>query len=275
PRHPPPGRSRPARRHVLHLRRALDLWSAGQAPAHGRPARRPSARDPARALRRAPPGSDRAPHPPAAAGREPGRHGRAARAHPAPMRGRLPRHRRHSHLDPAVRRGIPHDIEVSSLPREGNSAGGGDPAASPAERSPKNTWRPRSVTQAPPIQRTRQMAARSLFSLLRRSFGRFVPASAVIQEWEWYARDYARENSSAPVRLGVEWNRPDVVGVDASADALVQYLDRELIAPLLGTPEVVLEIGSGGGRFTEVLLARAKRVIAADASPTMLKLLKR
>jgi SAM-dependent methyltransferase len=51
-------------------------------------------------------------------------------------------------------------------------------------------------------------------------------------------------------------------------------LDRVVFAPFLETNDVMLEIGPGGGRFTELLLPKCRRLIAVDTSPTMLDLLR-
>jgi ubiquinone/menaquinone biosynthesis C-methylase UbiE len=65
------------------------------------------------------------------------------------------------------------------------------------------------------------------------------------------------------------------MGIDvATAEEIVPYLDRVVFEPFLGTCEVILEIGPGAGRFTEVLLPKCKRLIAVDTSETMLELLR-
>ena len=112
-----------------------------------------------------------------------------------------------------------------------------------------------------------------------RAFGRFVPATPVVEEWEWYARNHARGDGGKDGKpLGDEWNTPGVIGADVDAAELVRYLDARVFGPFLepiapiGT---ILEIGAGGGRFTGLLAAKAARVLAADSSPTMLRLLAR
>lgn len=94
----------------------------------------------------------------------------------------------------------------------------------------------------------------------------------VAREWEWYARDHRRTGGAR--RLGEEWNDPAVIGMDVAAHEIVGHLDRTLIAPFLGEVDSLLEIGSGGGRFTEVLARRARRVHATDTSPTMVRILR-
>jgi ubiquinone/menaquinone biosynthesis C-methylase UbiE len=92
----------------------------------------------------------------------------------------------------------------------------------------------------------------------------------VAEGWETYARRRRDED-----RLGDEWNDPKVVGLAvASADEILPYLDRVVFSPFLGTTDVLLEIGPGGGRFTEILLPKCRRLIAVDTSPTMLELLR-
>lgn len=98
--------------------------------------------------------------------------------------------------------------------------------------------------------------------------------SPVSEEWEWYARDHRRSGRGPSTNLGDEWNRPEVIGIDAPADRVLAELDARVFAPFLGRPDTLLEIGSGGGRFTELLLGKARRVIAADTSPTMIRLLR-
>ncbi len=112
---------------------------------------------------------------------------------------------------------------------------------------------------------------------LKRALGRFVPATSVVEEWEWYARNHARVAvGAAGGNLGDEWNTPAVIGVDVAAAQLVSHLDKQVFAPFFEslTPiGTVLEIGAGGGRFTAVLADHATTVLAGDAAPTMLTLL--
>lgn len=93
----------------------------------------------------------------------------------------------------------------------------------------------------------------------------------IAQGWEKYAQDFVSEGGK---HLGEEWNEPEVIGVDASADGIVSYLDEKVLTPFLGRCKVLLEIGPGGGRFTEILLPKCDRLIAADTSPKMLTLLR-
>jgi ubiquinone/menaquinone biosynthesis C-methylase UbiE len=91
----------------------------------------------------------------------------------------------------------------------------------------------------------------------------------VAEGWETYARRH-RERE----RLGEEWNEPEVIGIDvATPEEILPYLDRVVVAPFLGTCDILLEIGPGGGRFTEILLPKCRRLIAVDTSETMLELL--
>lgn len=101
----------------------------------------------------------------------------------------------------------------------------------------------------------------------------FRQPDSVAQEWEWYARDHQRTRPGAP--LGDEWNTPMVVGLEVHDESVVAYIDRTIIEPFIGQAATVLEIGAGGGRFTEVLARRATRLIATDTSPTMLLLLRK
>ncbi len=109
--------------------------------------------------------------------------------------------------------------------------------------------------------------------MLERLAWLFRQPNSVIQEWEWYARNHQRTRSGA--HLGDEWNDPVVVGLEAPGEGVVACIDRMLIAPFIGEAETILEIGSGGGRFTDALARRAKRLIATDTSPTMVSLLRK
>lgn len=94
----------------------------------------------------------------------------------------------------------------------------------------------------------------------------------VSEGWESYAR---RHSTKTGGHLGDEWNQPETVGMDVPAGRMLPYLDKEIFAPFLQTPEVILEIGPGGGRFTEMLLPKCTTLIAAETAPTMLRLLRR
>jgi SAM-dependent methyltransferase len=94
-------------------------------------------------------------------------------------------------------------------------------------------------------------------------------AATVAEGWE----TYAQKRRSEP-RLGEEWNDPAAIGADvATAEEILPYLDRVVFEPFLGTCDVILEIGPGGGRFTEVLLPKCKKLIAVETSKAMLGLL--
>lgn len=94
----------------------------------------------------------------------------------------------------------------------------------------------------------------------------------IAQGWEHYASHY--DTNESPY-LGDEWNNPDMIGIDVPADQIVPYLEEQMFTSFLKTDtiEVLLEIGPGGGRFTQILLSKCQKLIAADTSPTMLKLL--
>jgi len=94
----------------------------------------------------------------------------------------------------------------------------------------------------------------------------------VAEGWERYARGHQGE---AGKHLGDEWNSSEKLGLTVPAGEIPHYLDRQVFGPFLGEPEVILEIGAGGGRFTTVLLPRCRRLIATDTSPTMLEILRR
>jgi len=96
-------------------------------------------------------------------------------------------------------------------------------------------------------------------------------APTISEAWEGYARNYPAEPGQF---LGDEWNDPVSRGMDAAPGEFLKRIDQEVITPFFGTLNVILEIGSGGGRFTEILLPRCNRLIASDVSPSMIKLLK-
>lgn len=92
-------------------------------------------------------------------------------------------------------------------------------------------------------------------------------AVTVQDGWERYAR--ARK-PNPDLHLGDEWSNPREMGMDCEASAVVDFIDRNVIGPFLGTVDTALDIGAGGGRFTEVLVPKARRVIAAEVAPSML-----
>ncbi len=93
----------------------------------------------------------------------------------------------------------------------------------------------------------------------------------VSQGYEKYAKTFKAEPGKY---LGDEWNEPDVIGLNVAPNQIVPTLDRMIFQPFLGTCDVILEIGAGGGRFTEILFPKCNKVIATDTSPTMLYHLK-
>jgi SAM-dependent methyltransferase len=97
-------------------------------------------------------------------------------------------------------------------------------------------------------------------------------AENIAQGWDRYARRYVGDPGE---HLGDEWSLPELVGHAVPREKLVSFLDQEVFSPFLGTCGTLLEIGAGGGRFTEILLPKCRRLIASDTSPTMLKLLRK
>lgn len=95
---------------------------------------------------------------------------------------------------------------------------------------------------------------------------------SVVREWEWYARRHRGSGTDRP--LGDEWNTPEIIGLDVAPGAIVDHIDRMVLEPQLGRVHTLLELGAGGGRFTEPLLLRSQRLIASDTSPTMIRLLR-
>jgi ubiquinone/menaquinone biosynthesis C-methylase UbiE len=93
----------------------------------------------------------------------------------------------------------------------------------------------------------------------------------VSEGWETYAE--RRKDESG---VGDVWSRPRRLGVDVDRpEDVVPYLDKEVFAPYLGSCDVMLEIGCGGGRLTEILLPKCKRLIAVDTSQSMLDIVQR
>lgn len=105
-------------------------------------------------------------------------------------------------------------------------------------------------------------------AVLRRTMFRDL---TVAQGWDRWARLYG---GRAGEHLGDEWTDPSKIGIDVPAERVLSYLDEEVFAPFLGTCEVMLEIGPGGGRFTQLLVTKCERLIAVDTSTAMLKLLR-
>jgi SAM-dependent methyltransferase len=92
----------------------------------------------------------------------------------------------------------------------------------------------------------------------------------VSQMWEMYAR-----NRKGQEGVGDEWSNPALIGMDGiSPDDIVPHLMDTYVRPFLGTPDRVIEIGSGGGRFTGALLDFSGSVIATDTAKSMIEILR-
>jgi SAM-dependent methyltransferase len=96
----------------------------------------------------------------------------------------------------------------------------------------------------------------------------------VAQGWDEYAHIYINSPEKRKTHLGEEWNESEEIGIDVPANQIVSYLDQTVFSPFLGNCDVMLEIGPGGGRFTEILLPKCNQLIAADTSPRMIEILK-
>lgn len=95
-------------------------------------------------------------------------------------------------------------------------------------------------------------------------------AMTVAEGWDTYARQ-RRTNKG----VGDVWSKPRRIGIEVDRpEEVVPYLDREVFTPFLGTSEVLLEIGPGAGRLTDVLLPKCDRLIAVDTSAGMINLLR-
>ncbi len=97
-------------------------------------------------------------------------------------------------------------------------------------------------------------------------------ADNIAQGWDRYAR---RHVANPGEHLGDEWSLPELVGHAVPGEKVVPFLDEKVFSPFLGNCDTLLEIGAGGGRFTEVLLPKCRKLIASDTSPAMLKLLQK
>jgi SAM-dependent methyltransferase len=128
------------------------------------------------------------------------------------------------------------------------------------------------------VQRGLRKAGRTLLALGgetkpagKRSPGAGGKKRTVAEGWDDFARRAAEEEGS----VGDVWNDPALMGLDAEGpDDVVPYLDRTVFEPFFGRCGVMLEIGAGGGRFTEVLLLKCEKLIAVDTSPKMIELLR-
>lgn len=90
----------------------------------------------------------------------------------------------------------------------------------------------------------------------------------VARGWDRWARLYSGQQGG---HLGDEWSDPEELGLELPPDQFPRYLYDEVFYPFLGPTDVLLEIGPGGGRFTELLVVQCDTLIAADTSPAMLK----
>jgi SAM-dependent methyltransferase len=94
--------------------------------------------------------------------------------------------------------------------------------------------------------------------------------STVAEGWDTYAKRRPPES-----RIGDDWNNPRIMGLDLENKAdVVGHLDRVVFDPFLGKPNVIVEIGPGGGRFTDVLLPNCHVLHAVDTSPHMIESLR-
>jgi SAM-dependent methyltransferase len=126
------------------------------------------------------------------------------------------------------------------------------------------------IRRHPTLARPARRVHRWLLGLRQQSDASTSEAT-IAEQWDEYARDHRRNSTGS---LGGEWNDPAKIGVDVPADQIVPMLDERVFDSFLGRCEVMLEIGPGGGRFTEILLPKCEHLIAADTSPAMLDLLR-
>ena len=95
----------------------------------------------------------------------------------------------------------------------------------------------------------------------------------VAEGWDLSAK-YSKYSVDSSIHLGDQWSDPDLLNADVNEKTFVPYLDEHVFSPFIGTGDVILEIGSGGGRLTEILMPKCKRLIASDTSKSMVGLLK-
>jgi ubiquinone/menaquinone biosynthesis C-methylase UbiE len=86
-------------------------------------------------------------------------------------------------------------------------------------------------------------------------------------DWDGYSRNWDATWGKQFARLGDEWSSENA-GSSGRGDA---YVFESFAVPFFRPEDTVLELGSGGGKWTEMLARRAKKVIALDISGEMLK----
>lgn len=119
----------------------------------------------------------------------------------------------------------------------------------------------------------RKVVPKPVRRAVNQRLGRLKPQT-VAQGWDKFATSGASDDQA---HVGDQWNTPEQFGVKGvSPEEYPAFLDKHFIRPFFGDQcGVMLEIGPGGGRFTSFLIDRCTRIIAADTSPAMLKLLKK
>lgn len=110
----------------------------------------------------------------------------------------------------------------------------------------------------------RSRAIRAVHRLRRRG-----GEPTIAETWDLYAKNRRWQD-----RVGDEWNKPSMIGMALAPEQIVPFLVGEVFRPYLGTPTLLIEIGAGGGRFTDPLLEFCDRVVATDTSPTMVDILR-
>lgn len=112
---------------------------------------------------------------------------------------------------------------------------------------------------------------RVITSPLEQKFGKSL---TIAKGWEMYARRWRGEEGQY---IGDEWTEPEGIGIDVPANQILPYLDEKVFTPFFGKGRynLICEIGSGGGRFTEILLPKCNKLIASDTSQKMLSLLQK
>jgi len=89
--------------------------------------------------------------------------------------------------------------------------------------------------------------------------------------WDHYAAVHLLQGHA---ELGTEWNSATELGMTVPDDEIVRSVVGSSVVPFLAGKDVI-EIGSGGGRFTVPLTAVCRSVVAVDSSPRMLEIARR
>lgn len=85
------------------------------------------------------------------------------------------------------------------------------------------------------------------------------PIKALADTWDDYSRRWEEKYPGLPY-LGAQW-----VGVP-----FPEWITKEYVSPYVTRESVIVEVGCGGGKFTQYLAPLCRKVIALDVSPAMI-----